>query len=148
MSKQQANTVRNYRYFKEIATRWMDNDMYGHINNVVYYSWFDTAVNAYLIEQKALDPMQSHCIGLVIETHCHYFAPLSFPDTVKVGVSVASIGRSSVRYEIGIFSKDAETCAAQGYFVHVYVDAQTRRPIEIPTHLRNALAALLLTEND
>lgn len=144
MTKVQANTLVDYKFFKEIATRWMDNDMYGHINNVVYYSWFDTAVNSYLIEKGALDPMRSDCIGLVIETHCHYFAPLSFPEIVKIGVRVASIGRSSVRYEIGVFSQNSEVCAAQGYFIHVYVDALERRPIELPSHLRKTLEPLLI----
>ena len=146
MTKVQANTTSQYKAFKEIATRWMDNDMYGHINNVVYYSWFDTAVNAYLIEQGALHPLHSDFIGLVIETHCNYFAPLSFPETVKLGIRVAAMGRTSVRYEIGVFSANSDICVAQGHFVHVYVDALERRPIELPSHLKKALQPLLMIE--
>ncbi|TCS99554.1 acyl-CoA thioester hydrolase [Tepidimonas ignava] len=118
----------------------MDNDVYGHVNNVVYYSWFDTAVNATLIEHGVLDPERSEVIGLVVHTQCHYFAPLAFPQTVQAGVRVAHLGRSSVRYEVGIFADGAERTAAHGHFVHVYVDRTTRRPV---TALPAALHTLL-----
>ncbi len=131
-----------YRVFRTIGTRWMDNDIYGHVNNVVYYSWFDTAVNGYLIEQGALDIHAGGVIGLVIETQCNYFAPLAFPDTVHAGLRVAHMGRSSVRYEVGLFSSAGEQTAASGHFVHVYVDRQTRRPVPLPDKLRSALEAL------
>lgn len=121
----------------------MDNDVYGHVNNVVYYSFFDTAVNQFLIEAGVLDVTQSPAIGLVAETHCAYFAPLSFPGPVTAGLCVARIGRSSVRYEIGLFAGDHEIPAAQGHFVHVYVDRETRTPTPVPDAVRAALAPLV-----
>lgn len=130
-----------YRVFRPITTRWADNDVYGHVNNVVYYSWFDTAVNAHLIEQGALDIHGGGTIGLVIETQCNYFAPLAFPQTVEAGVRVAHRGSSSVRYEVGIFG-EGELCAAKGHFVHVYVNAQTRRPTALPEKLKTVLETL------
>lgn len=130
-----------YRVLRPITTRWMDNDAYGHVNNVVYYSWFDTAVNAYLIEQGALDIHAGSTIGLVIETHCNYFAPLAFPQTVEAGIRVAHVGTSSVRYEVGIFGSEP-LCAAKGHFVHVYVDAHTRRPTALPENLKTVLETL------
>ena len=131
-----------YRVFRSIATRWMDNDAYGHVNNVVYYSWFDTAVNAYLIEQGALDIHAGDTIGLVIETQCNYFSSLAFPQTVQVGIRVARLGTSSVRYEVGIFG-EGDMTAAKGHFVHVYVDKLTRRPTALPLHLKTVLETLL-----
>lgn len=131
-----------YRVFRTIGTRWMDNDIYGHVNNVVYYSWFDTAVNGYLIEQGALDIHAGEVIGLVIETQCNYFAPLAFPDIVHAGLRVAHMGRSSVRYEVGLFGESGEQTAASGHFVHVYVDRQTRRPVPLPDALRSVLETL------
>ena len=132
-----------YRHFSAIATRWMDNDAYGHINNVVYYSYFDTVVNQYLIEHGALDVQRSPVIGLVVETHCNYFAPLSFPQVVEAGLRVARIGGSSVRYEIGLFGGGEPRAAACGHFVHVYVDRATRRPAPLPPHLIITLQGLL-----
>ena len=120
----------------------MDNDAYGHVNNVIYYSYFDTAVNAYLISQGALDIATSEVIGLVVETQCRYFSSVAFPDTIHVGVRVAHLGNSSVRYELGIFRNDDEVAAAQGHFVHVYVDRETNRPTALPQALRNALESL------
>ncbi len=118
-----------YRTFRPITTRWSDNDVYGHVNNVVYYSWFDTVVNSHLIEQGVLDIHAGASIGLVVETQCHYFAPLAFPQPVVAGLRVAHIGTSSVRYEVGLFpGDDTKPCAARGHFVRVYVDRSTRRP--------------------
>lgn len=131
-----------YKVFRPITTRWMDNDAYGHVNNVVYYSWFDTAVNAHLIEQGVLDIHQGQTIGLVIETQCNYFAPLAFPQTVEAGIRVARLGASSVRYEVGLFAQGAPLAAAQGHFIHVYVDRQTRRPVPLPSALRSVLETL------
>ncbi|MDO9160103.1 MAG: thioesterase family protein [Burkholderiaceae bacterium] len=133
----------SYRVFRPISTRWMDNDVYGHVNNVVYYSWFDTAVNAHLIEQGALDIHHGEVIGLVVETQCNYFAPLAFPQTVEAGIRVAKLGNSSVRYEVGLFAQGEALCAARGHFVHVYVNRQTRRPTPLPTHLKTTLESLL-----
>jgi len=132
-----------YHVFRAIGTRWMDNDVYGHVNNVVYYSWFDTAVNAYLIEQGVLDIERGTTIGLVVETQCNYFAPLAFPQTVEAGLRVARLGGSSVRYEVGLFAQGALQTAAAGHFVHVYVDRTTRRPVPLPGPLRAALQPLL-----
>ncbi len=132
-----------YHHFQAIPTRWADNDIYGHVNNVVYYSYFDTVVNQYLIEQGALDLVKSTVIGLVVETQCEYFAPLSFPDVVNAGLRVAKIGNSSVRYEIGLFRNDENTASAQGYFVHVYVDRATRRSTSVPADMRAALEKIL-----
>ena len=121
----------------------MDNDVYGHVNNVVYYSWFDTAVNAHLIEQGVLDIHAGETIGLVIETQCNYFAPLAFPQTVEAGIRVARLGGSSVRYEVGLFAQGDALTAACGHFVHVYVDRHSRRPVALPARLRQVLEALL-----
>lgn len=140
--KPQAEARSAYKVFRSISTRWMDNDVYGHVNNVVYYSWFDTAVNAYLIEQGALDIHQGETIGLVIETQCNYFAPLAFPQTVEAGIRVAKLGKSSVRYEVGLFAQGADLAAAQGHFIHVYVDRKNRRPVPLPEKLRTVLETL------
>jgi len=131
-----------YRAFRTITTRWMDNDQYGHVNNVVYYSWFDTAVNAHLIEQGVLDTAKSEVIGLVVETQCQYFAPLAFPQNVEAGIRVAHIGSSSVRYEVGLFAAGAPQTAARGHFVHVYVDRATQRPVPLPANLKQVLEQL------
>lgn len=132
----------HYRHSSRIDSRWMDNDVYGHVNNVVYYSYFDTAVNRYLIEAGALDIHASPVIGLVVETQCHYFAPLAFPQRIEAGLRVAHTGRSSVRYELGLFAEAAAESAAAGHFVHVYVDRATRRPVPLPAALLQALQPL------
>lgn len=131
-----------YRSFHDITTRWEDNDVYGHVNNVVYYSWFDTAVNAHLIGRGALDIHHGDVIGLVVETHCNYFTPVAFPQRVQAGIRVAHVGRSSVRYEVGVFVEGAERTAAKGHFVHVYVDRAARRPAPLPPELRHVLETL------
>lgn len=131
-----------YTAFQTISTRWSDNDIYGHVNNVVYYSWFDTAVNAYLISQGALDPKHGSLIGLVVETQCNYFSPLAFPQTVEVGLRVARLGSSSVRYEVGLFAQGQAVTAAKGHFVHVYVDRIDRRPQPLPGSLKTVLEQL------
>jgi len=132
-----------YRHFTSLTTRWMDNDAYGHLNNVVYYSLFDTAVNRYLIEAGALDIQRSPVIGLVVETHCNYFASIEFPQSVDAGIRVAHRGSSSVRYEIGLFAAGQPLTAARGHFIHVYVDRETRRPAPLPPELVRALDALV-----
>jgi acyl-CoA thioester hydrolase len=140
VSERQAPQRRSdYRHFLTIQTRWMDNDAYGHVNNVVYYSFFDTVVNEYLIRAGVLDIAQGATIGLVVETQCSYFSELAFPQTVVGGLRVARIGTSSVRYEIGIFADGRDNACAQGHFVHVYVDRATRRPMPLPAALRAAL---------
>jgi acyl-CoA thioester hydrolase len=132
-----------YVHFTELSTRWMDNDVYGHVNNVVYYSFFDTAVNGYLIAAGCLDIRNSPIVGLVVETGCQYFKPIAFPDALLVGIRVAKLGTSSVRYEIGIFLNGDESAAAEGYFVHVYVDRAANKSVPIPDHVRKVLSGLL-----
>jgi acyl-CoA thioester hydrolase len=131
-----------YKAFREITTRWMDNDVYGHVNNAVYYSYFDTAVNQYLIEAGCLDIRSSAVVGFVVETQCCSFSPIAFPDRVTAGLRVAKSGTSSVRYEIGLFRNGDETASAQGHFIHVYVDRASHRPVPLPEALRQALAPL------
>ena len=134
-----------YRVFRSVNTRWEDNDSYGHVNNVVYFSWFDTAVNAYLMERGVLDIHGGPIIGLVVENHCNYFRPLAFPQTVEIGLRVEHIGRRSVRYGLAVFGPDqdaAQTAVAQGHFVHVYVDAESRQPRALPPSWRTILEHL------
>jgi len=131
-----------YVHFLPIQTRWSDNDAYGHVNNVVYYSWFDTVVNEYLIASGALDIQASAVVGLVVETQCNYFSELAFPQRVDAGLRVAHAGRSSVRYELALFAADSDAASAQGHFVHVYVDRASRRPVPLPTPLRAAVERL------
>jgi acyl-CoA thioester hydrolase len=131
-----------YRHFLPIQTRWSDNDAYGHVNNVVYYSWFDTVVNEYLIRAGALDIERSAVVGLVVETKCNYFSELAFPQPLDAGLRVARAGTSSVRYEIALFAAGADPASAQGHFVHVYVDRGSRRPVPLPQALRAAVERL------
>jgi acyl-CoA thioester hydrolase len=130
--------------FRPMPTRWHDNDVYGHVNNVVYYGWFDTAVNAWLIEQGLLDPVSDAIVGLVVETACTYFESVSFPETVELGLAVERLGRSSVSYRIGVFRAGGALAAAQGRFTHVYVDRITQTPIAIPDRARMAMEALVV----
>jgi acyl-CoA thioester hydrolase len=132
----------HFKHFQTLSTRWLDNDIYGHMNNVVHYALFDTAVNGYLIGAKALDIHAGPVIGLVVKTQCDYFESLAFPQTVHAGLRVARLGGSSVHYDVGLFADDAPLSAAVGQFVHVYVDRQTRRPVPLPDNLRAALTAL------
>lgn len=140
MSRNDERTKRSdYKVFRTITTRWMDNDLYGHMNNVVHYSLFDTAVNGWLIEAGALDLARGKHIGLVVETGCRYFAEMAFPDVITAGIRVPRIGTSSVKYEIGLFRNEETEAAAQGFFIHVYVDRGTRKPEPISDALRNVL---------
>lgn len=143
MSRPVPTTRADYPHFLSINTRWSDNDLYGHVNNVVYYSFFDTVVNEYLIRHGALDLEAGRTIGLVVETHCSYFASLAFPERIDAGLRVTRLGTTSVRYELGIFSAGSEQPAAQGHFVHVYVDRDTRRPAPLPEALVAALKPLV-----
>ncbi len=136
-----------YAAWRAITTRWMDNDVYGHVNNVVYYSFFDTAVNGLLMDAGVLDIHRGEVIGLVVETQCHYFAPIAFPQAVTAGVRVARLGRSSVTYEIGLFADDAPDSAAAGHFIHVYVDRATRRPVPLPEPLKAVLASWVVNNS-
>lgn len=131
-----------YKHFLPLQTRWADNDVYGHVNNVAYYGYFDTIVNDYLIGAGALDIHNGAVIGLVVETGCKYFAPLEFPQKLEGALRVSRIGNSSVRYELAIFKAGEDKPAAQGHFVHVYVDRATRRPTPLPHRLRTALETI------
>ncbi len=132
----------HYPRFLPIPTRWMDNDVYGHVNNVVYYSYFDTAVNEHLIREAGLEIRRSPCFGVVVETRCRFHHELSFPETIDAGLRVVRLGRTSVTYDIGLFRRGQAEPAATGSFVHVYVDRQTRRPVPVPDAVRQALAPL------
>lgn len=136
------DTRARFRHLQRLDTRWHDNDAYGHVNNVVYYAFFDTTVNRWLIEQELLTIADSPVIALVAETGCRYHAPISFPDVVTIGLRVAHLGTSSVRYELAVFRNDDDEASASGHFVHVYVDRVTRRPTPIPEATRRALGAL------
>ena len=135
-----------YAHVLAIPTRWNDNDVYGHVNNVEYYAFFDTVINAWLIEQGGLDIHRGEVIGVCAESHCAYRAGFAFPETVHAALRVGHLGRSSVRYEIGLFGEDAAEPAAEGWFVHVFVDRTERRPVSIPDGLRAALERLVVAE--
>ena len=132
-----------YRHFTTITTRWADNDAYGHVNNTVYYAWFDTVVNEWLVGQGLLDIGAGDPIGLVVETGCRYFAPLSFPGDVEVGMAVDRLGSSSVTYRLGVFAADSDKPAAEGHFTHVYVGRADRRPVPLPAEWRDVLKAMV-----
>jgi acyl-CoA thioester hydrolase len=134
-----------YPVWREMTTRWADNDVYGHVNNVIYYSWFDTAVNAWLIKAGMLDIRAGDPIGLVVETGCRYAAPLSYPEPVEIGFGVERLGTSSVTYRLGIFANGGAMAAAEGHFTHVYVDRASRRPVELPAAWRTELKAIRLS---
>ena len=131
-----------YPHLLEIPTRWNDNDVYGHVNNVEYYAFFDTVINAWLIAEGGLDIHSGEAIGLCVESHCEFRAALAFPETVDACLRVSEVGRSSVRYEIGLFAQGSDEAAADGWFVHVFVDREARRSVEIPDRLRSALERL------
>jgi acyl-CoA thioester hydrolase len=135
----------DFPHFLHIPTRWMDNDIYGHVNNVVYYSYFDTVINRYLIEKGGLDIHSGSIIGLAVETHCQFLRPLAYPQGVDAGLRVARLGNSSVRYELGLFPEGEADPAAVGFFVHVFVDRQSRRPTPLPEPLRAALKRIEVT---
>jgi acyl-CoA thioester hydrolase len=132
-----------FAIFRPIGTRWMDDDAYGHANNVVYYSWFDTAVNAFLMEAVGADIRRLPQIGVVAETGCVYFASVSFPQTLDIGLAVERLGERSITYRLGVFVAGSPDCAALGRFVHVYVDAATRRSVAVPEAIRAAVQPLL-----
>jgi acyl-CoA thioester hydrolase len=139
MAREAPLTRADFPHVLDITTRWMDNDVYGHINNVVYYSFFDTVVNRYLIDNKALDFRDGKVIGLVVETSCSYFKPVAYPDRITAALAVEHLGNSSVRYRLAVFSNDDNDAAAQGRFVHVYVDRATNKPVPLPDALRKVL---------
>ena len=142
MSREAPAARSEFNVWRRFTTRWGDNDPYGHVNNTIFYQWFDSAVNGWLVEQGLLDIAAGDPIGLVVETRCVFFAPLQFPQDVEVGLVVAQLGRSSVRYRIGVFAEGAAQAAAQGDFVHVLVDRATRFPVNLPDDWRSALEAI------
>ena len=139
MSRTPPATRSQFKVWRQVSTRWADNDAYGHVNNTVYYEWFDSAVNGWMVEQGLLEITSGDPIALVVETRCTYAAPLAFPDEVEVGLAVSRLGRSSIHYRIGVFAAGAQSAAAQGEFVHVVVDRTTRRPVATPTKWRERL---------
>jgi acyl-CoA thioester hydrolase len=143
MTRHPPATRAQFRWFNAITTRWMDNDAYGHVNNVVYYSWIDTAVNRWLLDHDLLDVTGSEVVGIVAETACRYISQIAYPDGVTVGIRVAKLGRSSVRYDIGIFRADDDRASAEAHFVHVYVDRATMRPVPIPDAARAAMEGIV-----
>ena len=145
MNPRPRSTRRDYRFFHPIATRWKDNDAFGHVNNVEYYSFIDTAVTWFLLEHRLIGVTAGDTITVVVETACRYHAPIAFPDRVTVGVRVARIGTSSVRYEVAVFRNDEAEAAAEGHFVHVYVERATMRPVRVPAESRAALATIAVS---
>jgi acyl-CoA thioester hydrolase len=144
MTRAAPNLRENYPHHLKIQTRWADNDVYGHVNNSVYYFYIDTVVNRYLIDNGLLEIGKSEVIGLAVESGCNFFSPVSFPDTLTAGLRVAKMGTSSVRYEVGLFRNDEKTAAAQGFFVHVYVDEKTRKSVPISDKMRKTLAEITI----
>ncbi|MGN0937249.1 thioesterase family protein [Acinetobacter sp. YH16056_T] len=142
--KPETKRHQNYRFLFPIQTRWADNDMYGHVNNVTYYSYFDTAANALLIQHAGFDLQKTPIIGLVVDSACSFLQELSYPEIIEVGVAIEKIGNSSLRYDLAIFKQGQNEAAAQGHFVHVFVDRQTRKSTSIPDDMRDALTQFLL----
>lgn len=136
----------SYRYFNDITTRWMDNDIYGHVNNVVYYSYFDSVANKYLIEEGGLDIKNSQVVGFVVASNCQYTSPIAYPQAIEAGLRVNRLGNSSVEYGIGIFQQGSSVVSAMGTFTHVFVDRSTDKPVAIPASIRSALEAVLIKE--
>ena len=143
MSRAQPRPRSAYRVWRTIPTRWADNDAYGHVNNVIHYAWFDTAVNAWLVEAGLLDIEHGDPLGLVVETRCAYFAPLSFPESAEVGMAIERLGTSSVTYRLGIFAAGQDAAAAEGEFTHVYVERASRKPRPLPDAWKAKLESLL-----
>ena len=136
----------SYRYFTDITTRWMDNDIYGHVNNVVYYSYFDSVANKYLIEEGGLDIKNSQVVGFVVASNCQYTSPIAYPQAIEAGLRVNRLGNSSVEYGIGIFQQGSSVASAMGTFTHVFVDRSTDKPVAIPASIRSALEAVLIKD--
>ncbi|MFV5374759.1 acyl-CoA thioesterase [Acinetobacter calcoaceticus] len=143
MTKPVLKTRDQFKFFLDIQTRWADNDIYGHVNNVTYYSYFDTAANALLIQKTGFDIHQSQSIGLVVDSACSFFQELSFPEIIQVGVAIGKIGNTSLRYELAIFKQGQEQASAQGHFVHVFVDRETRKTVQISESTRDVLEKFL-----
>ena len=146
--KPQVRNRQNFKFIFPIQTRWSDNDMYGHVNNIIYYSYFDTAANALLIHKAGFNLQHSPIIGLVVNSSCNFMQELSYPEIIEVGVSIAKIGNSSLSYDLAIFKQGQDNASAQGHFVHVFVDRKTRKSTPIPTHMVDALQQFLTLNSD
>ena len=133
-----------YNYFSKLSTRWNDNDIYGHMNNIIYYALFDTAVNKWLIKNKLIDIKNGQNIGLIVQSGCNYFSSFEYPENINAGIRVTKIGKSSVRYEVGLFKEKEELSSADGFFIHVYVDRKTNKPITLDYNFKNALDTIFV----
>ena len=142
--KKNPSHISEYNYFCELSTRWNDNDIYGHMNNIIYYSLFDTAVNKWLIKNKLIDIKNGQNIGLIVQSGCNYFSSFEYPENINAGIRVTKIGKSSVRYEVGLFKEKEELSSADGFFIHVYVDRKTNKPIALNYDFKNALDTIFV----
>ena len=142
--KKNPSHISEYNYFCQLSTRWNDNDIYGHMNNIVYYALFDTAVNKWLIKNKLIDIKNGQNIGLIVQSGCNYFSSFEYPDNINAGIRVTKIGKSSVRYEVGLFKEKEELSSADGFFIHVYVDRKTNKPIALDYNFKNALDTIFV----
>ncbi len=147
MSRRPPTERADYRFWVPLETRWLDMDIYGHVNNVIYYSYFDTAIAHYLMREGGLDPWKSPVVGFAVDSGCRFHAPLVFPDRIEAGIKVAHLGNSSCRYEVGIFKQNEPKAVADGHFVHVFVDRASQRPVPIPPAIRAALCRLLVSDS-
>ena len=142
--KKNPSHISEYNYFCQLSTRWNDNDIYGHMNNIIYYALFDTAVNKWLIKNKLIDIKNGQNIGLIVQSGCNYFSSFEYPDNINAGIRVTKIGKSSVRYEVGLFKEKEELSSADGFFIHVYVDRKTNKPIALNYDFKNALDTIFV----
>lgn len=142
--KKNPSHISQYNYFCQLSTRWNDNDIYGHMNNIIYYSLFDTAVNKWLIKNKLIDIKNGQNIGLIVQSGCNYFSSFEYPENINAGIRVTKIGKSSVRYEVGLFKEKEELSSADGFFIHVYVDRKTNKPIALNYDFKNALDTIFV----
>ena len=142
--KKNPTHISEYNYFCQLSTRWNDNDIYGHMNNIVYYALFDTAVNKWLIKNKLIDIKNGQNIGLIVQSGCNYFSSFEYPENINAGIRVTKIGKSSVRYEVGLFKEKEELSSADGFFIHVYVDRKTNKPIALDYNFKNALDTIFV----
>ena len=142
--KKNPSNISEYNYFCKLSTRWNDNDIYGHMNNIIYYALFDTAVNKWLIKNKLIDIKNGQNIGLIVQSGCNYFSSFEYPENINAGIRVTKIGKSSVRYEVGLFKEKEELSSADGFFIHVYVDRKTNKPIALDYNFKNTLDTIFV----
>ena len=142
--KKNPSHISEYNYFCQLSTRWNDNDIYGHMNNIIYYALFDTAVNKWLIKNKLIDIKNGQNIGLIVQSGCNYFSSFEYPENINAGIRITKIGKSSVRYEVGLFKEKEELSSADGFFIHVYVDRKTNKPIALDYNFKNTLDTIFV----